>query len=116
MSQVFADAFRHGMEVAVQLSIMISNEATYSQNSLRTVEPPSAAPLGIVRDELAPISLDERLRTFEASLITWALTACRGNKSKAARLLQIKRSTLGDRIHRCGLDGVAAGVPAEERR
>jgi DNA-binding protein Fis len=26
-----------------------------------------------------------------------------GNKSKAARLLQIKRSTLGDRINRCGL-------------
>jgi len=26
-----------------------------------------------------------------------------GNKSKAAALLQIKRSTLGDRIVRCGL-------------
>jgi hypothetical protein len=26
-----------------------------------------------------------------------------GNKSKAAELLQIKRSTLGDRINRCGI-------------
>ena len=50
----------------------------------------------------APISLDDRLRELEASLISWALTASRGNKSKAARLLQVKRSTLGDRINRCG--------------
>jgi DNA-binding NtrC family response regulator len=50
-----------------------------------------------------PISLDERLRRVEASLIGWALKMSKGNKSKAARLLQIKRSTLGDRINRCGL-------------
>jgi DNA-binding NtrC family response regulator len=52
---------------------------------------------------VAPISLDDRVREFEAGLIRWALTVSRGNKSKAARLLQIKRSTLGDRINRCGL-------------
>ena len=49
------------------------------------------------------MSLDERLRRVEASLIGWALKMSQGNKSKAARLLQIKRSTLGDRINRCGL-------------
>ena len=49
------------------------------------------------------MSLDERLRRVEASLIGWALKTSKGNKSKAARLLQIKRSTLGDRINRCGL-------------
>ena len=51
----------------------------------------------------APISLDDRLRRVEASLIGWALKLTNGNKSKAARLLRIKRSTLGDRINRCGL-------------
>jgi DNA-binding NtrC family response regulator len=50
-----------------------------------------------------PVSLDERLRALEASLIGWALRVSNGNKSKAAELLQIKRSTLGDRINRCGL-------------
>ena len=50
------------------------------------------------------ISLDDRLREVEASLIRWALEASRGNKSKAAALLQVKRSTLGDRIKHCGLD------------
>jgi len=49
------------------------------------------------------ISLDDRLKEVEASLITWALQASGGNKSKAAELLHIKRSTLGDRITRCGL-------------
>jgi transcriptional regulator with GAF, ATPase, and Fis domain len=50
------------------------------------------------------VSLDDRLRDVETNLITWALKTSRGNKSKAAELLQIKRSTLGDRIRRLGLD------------
>ena len=57
---------------------------------------------GTVAGEMA-ISLDDRLMEVEASLITWALKASGGNKSKAAGLLRIKRSTLGDRINRCGL-------------
>jgi DNA-binding NtrC family response regulator len=51
----------------------------------------------------APVALDERLRDLEASLIAWALKVTQGNKSRAAELLKIKRSTLGDRIQRCGL-------------
>jgi two-component system, NtrC family, response regulator len=49
------------------------------------------------------ISMDDRLRELEANLISWALNASNGNKSKAADLLQVKRSTLGDRIKHCGL-------------
>jgi DNA-binding NtrC family response regulator len=49
------------------------------------------------------ISLDDRLREVEARLISWALRTTNGNKSKAAALLGVKRSTLGDRINRCGL-------------
>jgi len=55
--------------------------------------------------DAAPISLDIRLREVEANLIGWALKVSGGNKSRAAELLQIKRSTLGDRINRCGLGG-----------
>ena len=51
-----------------------------------------------------PISLEGRLRDLESNLITWALKSSRGNKSRAAELLQVKRSTLGDRIRHCGLD------------
>jgi DNA-binding NtrC family response regulator len=49
------------------------------------------------------VSLDDRIRDLEANLIGWALKVSHGNKSRAAELLQIKRSTLGDRINRCGL-------------
>jgi len=63
----------------------------------------SAAPTAQGAD--APISLDDRIRDLEASLIGWALKVSHGNKSRAAELLQIKRSTLGDRINRCGLGG-----------
>ena len=59
-----------------------------------------------------PISLDGRLRELEASLISWALRVTGGNKSKAAELLQIKRSTLGDRINRCGLGRANNNVAA----
>jgi DNA-binding NtrC family response regulator len=60
-----------------------------------------------------PISLDGRLMELEASLIGWALQVTHGNKSKAAALLKIKRSTLGDRINRCGL-GRSGKEPAEK--
>jgi DNA-binding NtrC family response regulator len=50
-----------------------------------------------------PISLDDRLKEVETNLIAWALRVADGNKSKAAELLNIKRSTLGDRIARCGI-------------
>jgi DNA-binding NtrC family response regulator len=53
----------------------------------------------------APVSLDDRLHEVEANLIAWALHASGGNKSQAAALLHVKRSTLGDRIARCGLSG-----------
>ena len=49
------------------------------------------------------VSLEERLKDVEQGLISWALKVAGGNKSKAAELLQIKRSTLGDRIRKLGL-------------
>jgi transcriptional regulator with GAF, ATPase, and Fis domain len=49
------------------------------------------------------VSLEQRMRDVEQGLITWALKVAGGNKSKAAELLQVKRSTLGDRIRKLGL-------------
>jgi DNA-binding NtrC family response regulator len=64
---------------------------------------PDASPA----DTSASLSLDDRLHEVESNLINWALKVSGGNKSKAAELLHIKRSTLGDRIARCGI-----GAPA----
>jgi len=54
------------------------------------------------------VSLDDRLREVETNLISWALKVSGGNKSKAAELLQIKRSTLGDRIKKLELGHLAS--------
>ena len=54
------------------------------------------------------VSLDDRLREVETNLISWALKVSGGNKSKAAELLQIKRSTLGDRIKKLDLAHLAS--------
>ncbi|MGE3705214.1 MAG: sigma-54 interaction domain-containing protein [Vicinamibacterales bacterium] len=62
--------------------------------------------------EPTPIALDDRLRELESSLIAWALKVSNGNKSKAAELLRIKRSTLGDRINRCRLNETVDATPA----
>jgi DNA-binding NtrC family response regulator len=68
------------------------------------VQTPAAPAIGAFNPAgMTPISLDDRLREVEAGLINWALKVTGGNKSKAAALLKIKRSTLGDRINRCGI-------------
>jgi DNA-binding NtrC family response regulator len=81
---------------------------------------PGVATASAPPQEAVPVSLDDRIRELEANLIGWALKVSKGNKSRAAELLQIKRSTLGDRINRCGLgrvgikgaDGEAASANA----
>jgi DNA-binding NtrC family response regulator len=59
------------------------------------------------------VSLDERLKDVEQNLIGWALKVTGGNKSKAAELLQIKRSTLGDRIKKLGLSHLESAESQE---
>jgi len=73
---------------------------------------PAAADLAAPADATS-ISLDDRLREVESNLISWALKVSDGNKSRAAELLSIKRSTLGDRIARCGLTESGAGSSDE---
>jgi transcriptional regulator with GAF, ATPase, and Fis domain len=75
-------------------------------------QPHSEAPLILPSTPAIPepLSLDDRLHEVESRLITWALAASRGNKSRAAELLQIKRSTLGDRIRKLGLAAHAEPV------
>jgi transcriptional regulator with GAF, ATPase, and Fis domain len=55
-----------------------------------------------------PVSLYERIHAVEVASIVWALKATSGNKSKAAALLNVKRSTLGDRIKKLDLGHLEA--------
>jgi DNA-binding NtrC family response regulator len=79
---------------------------------------PEAPPaeVALAATPVGGICLDDRLREVEASLIGWALRAAGGNKSRAAELLHIKRTTLADRISRLGtrLDDVPTVPEAAE--
>jgi two-component system response regulator AtoC len=68
------------------------------QDTVRSV---ALLPSSAVPAVATPISLDQRLHELESDLIAWALNASDGNKSRAAELLQVKRSTLQDRMIRC---------------
>jgi transcriptional regulator with PAS, ATPase and Fis domain len=81
----------------VPVSVLFHKHAEEQQPILETHAHPSA------------VSLDDRLRDVESNLITWALKVSGGNKSKAAELLSIKRSTLGDRIKKLELTHLEAG-------
>jgi transcriptional regulator with GAF, ATPase, and Fis domain len=74
----------------------------------------SQTPVATDSEHTSGVSLDDRIREVETNLIAWALKASDGNKSKAAALLKVKRSTLGDRIKKLGLgdlEETVADVP-----
>jgi DNA-binding NtrC family response regulator len=83
----------------------IDSAGTPSASPLTTSDSPRTTSAGAQDDDrqLPDLPLDEHLRQVEAQRIAAALTKTGGNKSRAAELLGIKRSTLGDRIVRCGL-------------
>ena len=67
--------------------------------------PAAAARSMAVDAAMGALPLDEHLHRVEAQLIAAALATTGGNKSRAAALLGVKRSTLGDRIERCRVQG-----------
>ncbi|MGE3345069.1 MAG: sigma-54 interaction domain-containing protein [Vicinamibacterales bacterium] len=92
------------------------DELVAAQASGTSTVPPAEESAEPRRDDIAGVpttladigtpgfSLDERLRRIESLFINAALEQTGGRKSRAAELLGVKRSTLGDRIQRCGLD------------
>ncbi len=67
---------------------------------------PGPAPAPSPEDPPSPFAtpLDALVRQYERDLIARALQQTGGNKSRAAALLGVRRSTLGDRIARCGIE------------
>jgi transcriptional regulator with GAF, ATPase, and Fis domain len=62
-----------------------------------------------VAEAAGSMSLYDRIHQVEVASIVWALKASRGNKSRAAALLNVKRSTLGDRIKKLDLGHLESG-------
>jgi transcriptional regulator with GAF, ATPase, and Fis domain len=81
-----------------------------SVSAVRPTEPAADAITSDVSSEAhGQVSLYERIQAVEVASIAWALRATGGNKSKAAALLNVKRSTLGDRIKKLDLGHLEAG-------
>jgi DNA-binding NtrC family response regulator len=99
----------------VAASVLFHTRAETPAVEVRGQEIAESAPAALVpadpRTDPDGVRLDDHLRRVEASLIEWALGVTGGNKSRAAELLHVKRSTLGDRIQRCGLDLDSVKVP-----
>lgn len=93
----------------VRCGCMPSSILFHVPPAVAAAEPPAVLP---VSD--AGLSLDDHLQKVESSLIDWALSATNGNKSKAADLLLISRSTLGDRIRRLRRNSGTTLVEFEE--
>jgi DNA-binding NtrC family response regulator len=78
------------------IRVLLANTCSLPRSPRPHADPAPAEP-----SSPAPVSLDDRLRDVECALIRRALRESAGNKSRAADLLHIHRSTLMGRIHRC---------------
>ncbi len=89
--------------VMERLSLTCSGPRCSCENLPREFEPQVERPsqLGVV-DEPPPegFALLDELARIETHYIRWALERTRGNKSKAARLLRLSRTTLADHMSR----------------
>jgi DNA-binding NtrC family response regulator len=106
-----ADARHYGLDaiayVAIASAVVSATVGAYSAYASSQAQSGALEYNAALSQQQA--AYQQQMGQLEASLIGWALKVSGGNKSKAAELLQIKRSTLGDRINRCGL-GRAAGT------
>jgi DNA-binding NtrC family response regulator len=84
------------LENALESAVALSVDGALDLASL----PDPAAP---PRSQPAPTNLRERVAAYERGLIVAALDAARGNQSEAARLLDMSRATLQDKLRKHGL-------------
>ena len=84
------------MENALESAVAMSPEGTIDPAFLPDPSSPTGAPP-------APAKFKEQVAAFERGLIVAALDAAKGNQSEAARLLEIGRATLQDKLRKYGL-------------
>jgi transcriptional regulator with GAF, ATPase, and Fis domain len=93
----------------IPAGILFHKAVTGSRPRLAASESAVMAPVAGVPAADGPLSLYERIHAVEVASIVWALQTTHGNKSKAAALLNVKRSTLGDRIKKLDLGHLESG-------
>ena len=95
------------LENAVQQMIALSQNAILDTSDIpkNILAGASTVELNqLVNSGEETISLEDSLQEFENKLLAWALGRSAGNKSLAARLLQLSRSTFRSKLTKHGLD------------
>ncbi len=86
------------LENALESAVALSADGTIDLSLLPDPAlPPQPGP--------APTRFKEQVAAFERGLVVAALDAARGNQSEAARLLDMGRATLQDKMRKYGLSG-----------
>lgn len=90
------------LENSIERAAVMSADGTIDSAFLPDPSQPATA-------EPAPMKFKERVLAYERSLIVSALDAAKGNQSEAARLLDLSRATLQDKLRRHGFSTESRG-------
>ena len=85
------------LQHAVEMAVVLSGDRRLLNGSDFALPASPAGSVGIERRLSVPaagLNFDEEVSRFERSILEQALSACGGNKARAAELLQMKRTTL----------------------
>ena len=95
------------LENTIESAVVLSPDGTIDLSSLPDpAQPRSSQP--------APTKFKELVAAYERGLIVAALNCARGNQSEAARLLDIGRATLQDKMHKYGLSRGEDSTPQQD--
>ncbi len=64
---------------------------------------PGGIPVGEWRGDRSRLDFAKLVQSYEKELLLWALKKAGGNRSKASKILQLKRTTLQDKLKKYGL-------------
>jgi transcriptional regulator with PAS, ATPase and Fis domain len=84
----------------------------YVRGEVSDCEEDDSFPLRSLRLPVEGVDLNRLIQTIENGLILQALTRTRGNKTLAAELLRLNRTTLIERLRKKGLNTVVRSAPA----
>lgn len=94
------------LENAIEQAFVLSQSSLITAEAFKAIMPkrPKSRHLFPLRHlDLDGVSFSDAIQNVEKEFIQWALRQSKGNQSHAAKLLNIPRTTLTDKMHRLGI-------------
>jgi DNA-binding NtrC family response regulator len=103
-------AMHMGPEIGVEhLPERIRKATTAEPSTVSVPEFSSGQRLSLDDLEASGVSLADAVKSYETGLIKAALDHTNGNRSQAAKLLRVNRTTLVEKLRKLGAEGIAEG-------